>query len=150
MDLRTRHFGGIQVDDSKVIRFEEGLPGFPDDREFVLIVDEDDSQKNDKNMFYWLQSVNDGDTAFPMINVYNIMPSYNPMVVKDQVEEIEAMGDNLEIYNIVTIPEDAKKMTVNLKAPVVINNKTNKGKQVILNNDEYGVRHYIFDQMQSR
>ena len=49
-------------------------------------------------------------------------------------------GFNLEedaIFSIVTLGKKDQNMTANLKAPIVINIKENKGKQVILPNDKY-------------
>jgi flagellar assembly factor FliW len=52
------------------------------------------------------------------------------------------------IYSIVVVPEDLSKMTANLKAPVLINTENNKGKQVILNNEDYPIKYYILQQLQ--
>jgi flagellar assembly factor FliW len=77
------------------------------------------------------------------------MPDYNPLVEPDEVSELGELGDAaLEIYNITVIPEEIKQMRVNLKAPIVINPVTMKGKQIIVSNDEYNVRHYIFDELE--
>ncbi len=147
MKVRTRDFGELDIKEDKIIRFEDGLPGFPNEKELVLISDEEFKDCS----ICWLQSVNNEETSFAVMNVYDVLPSYNPMADQDQLETIgNVEGNELQILNVVTIPEDYKKMTVNLKAPIVINNRTNKGKQVILNNDDYGIRHYVFDQLKSR
>ena len=38
-------------------------------------------------------------------------------------------------------------MTVNLKAPIVINTITKKGMQIIAENEEYEIRHNIFNDL---
>ncbi len=142
MKLKTRHFGEIDINENNIIRFENGLPGFPNDKDLIVVTDDSDKDAP----VCWLQSVNDGNTAFALLNVYSLMPNYNPKVEKEHVSSLgEIKDDSLVIYNIINIPEDMHKATVNLKAPVVINSKTKKGQQVILENDEYGIRHYIFD-----
>lgn len=140
MKLATRHFGEIEYDPDMEIDFDEGMPGFFDMKKYVLVANEDDDP------FCWLQSIDDPDLAFIMIRIYDLLPNYDPIV---DVEEIESLGGvegaELLIYNIVVIPDDIKQMRVNLKAPVVINPKAKKGKQVVLNNDDYSIRYYIYE-----
>jgi len=40
-------------------------------------------------------------------------------------------------------------MTANLKAPIIINAKNNKGKQAILDNDEYLIKHPILEELKN-
>ncbi len=141
MKLTTKHFGEIEIDDSKILNFEDGVPGFEDAKKFILLKDE----KDEDNLFYWIQSIDDGDLAFALIDMLKVMPDYDPMV---PIEELSALGDfenkDLVNYNILVIPEDVKEMTANLLAPIVINNATKKGKQIISTND-YEVKYKIFE-----
>lgn len=144
MQLFTKHFGEIDFDEDRVITFSHGLPGFPDMQRFLLLTG---STPND--LFYWLQCIDDGDLAFALIDVYQVMPDYNPLVEPEEIAELGSLSDEgLEIYNIAVIPEEIKQMRVNLKAPIVINPATKKGMQVIVSNDEYSIRHYIFDELE--
>ncbi|MDR1209241.1 MAG: flagellar assembly protein FliW [Clostridiales bacterium] len=145
MRLHTKHFGDIDVDDGKVIEFKEGLPGFPKLTKFVLLADERGTGGEMNGMFYWLQSVENPDTAFVLVNMVRYMPEYNPLVEEDQMEGLgEFNPDKFVIYNIAVIPDNVREATVNLKAPVVINDENHQGKQVICSNDEYTVRHFMF------
>ena len=49
----------------------------------------------------------------------------------------------VETYVIVSIPPDPKKMSINLKGPILINTKTKKAKQLVLVNSTYKVIHYM-------
>ncbi len=138
MNLKTKNFGNIEVKGNEVVTFDNGIPGFEDKTRFTLI-------SNDENqVFTWLQSLDDGDLAFVLLDVGAIMPEYDPKIDTNTLSDIGDINNNLLIYNIVVIPEDTENMTVNLKAPIVINKDTKKGKQVIATNDEYTIRHYIF------
>ena len=147
MLLRTKHFGEIDCDGSAVITFEEGLPGFSDSQ-YVLLAD------NPNDMFCWLQSVEDEDLAFVLMDVKQVMPGYNPQI---DTEMLESLGDGsgsvslseLSCYNIAVVPDDLQKLRVNLKAPILINTATRKGKQVIASNEDYVVRHYIFEEIET-
>ena len=142
--FKTKHFGEIEYDEEKVLSFPDAIPGFPDATRFLLM-NKDESE----DMFFWLQCLDDGDVAFTLMDVYQVLGDYDPMV---DSEEIQALGDisgaPLNIYNIVVIPEDVKQMRVNLKAPIVINTDTGVGKQVICSNEDYKIRFYIFEEFE--
>ena len=50
-------------------------------------------------------------------------------------------SSELTIYAVVTIPEDPREATLNLMAPIVINERGRRGRQVILHESKYSVRH---------
>ena len=80
----------------------------------------------------------------------NITKDYNP-VVEDEwllpIGNIES-EDDLFVLVILTVPSDLTRMTANLKAPVIINTRTMKGCQLIVNNDDYDVRYNVYDYVQ--
>jgi len=138
MKICTKHFGEIEIDELKVIDFEEGLPGFPDDKQFILLENE--------APFWWLQSVTDGENAFILMDAFSAVPGYNPLVEEDDIKCLGVYSpEDFLIYNIVTLPENVEEMTVNLLAPVVINSVAKKGKQVIARNEDYAIKHYLFN-----
>lgn len=143
MKLKTKFFGEILIDKEKIIMFEDGIPGFENLKKFLFMTD---SKEN--SPICWLQSIDEIDIVFTMVDFLSIVPEYKPIVEINQVESLgEFELDDLLIYNIMVIPEDIKKATVNLKAPIVINYKNKKGKQLILNNDEYEIKHFIYDKI---
>ncbi|MCL2851476.1 MAG: flagellar assembly protein FliW [Defluviitaleaceae bacterium] len=156
MKLNTRHFGEINIDESKIVVFEEGLPGFEDLTRFALFHDESEARNPEDSdaqeisaggVFLWLQSIDDGETAFVLLNTFLFMPNYNPNLEEGALDSIgECDPDDLIIRNIAVIPDKLENMTVNLCAPVVINAATLKGKQVMVTNKEYHVRHRIIQE----
>ena len=144
MELETKHFGILKYTAEFVYDFDEGLPGFGDLKKFILI---SDGEPN--GLFYWLQSMEDGEVAFALMDVYQVKPDYNPLVEPELLQDLGDFSDNtLNIYNVCVVPDEIAQMRVHLKAPVVINMQTRKGKQVICNNEEYGIRHLIFEEME--
>lgn len=141
--LSTRHFGEIEYDPQKIISFPQGLPGFPDSTRFLLM-----SEDPDEEMFFWLQSIDDGAVAFTLMDVYKVLPDYDPQVDQDELAELGQVSGTLEILNIVVIPDYVRQMRVNLRAPIVINNDTGMGKQVICTNDDYPIRFMIFEELE--
>ena len=49
-----------------------------------------------------------------------------------------------------TVPADLKEMTVNLKAPIIINADTRKGIQLIVENQDYEVKYKIYDVLKNK
>jgi flagellar assembly factor FliW len=143
MQLNTRHFGTLEIDEKEIINFPEGLPGFIHIKKYVILANgEGDSP------FRWLQSVDEPDLAFAVVDPFSVKKDYSINIGDDvtDVLGIESAEDVL-IYSIVVVPEDVSKISMNLKAPVIINTRNNKGMQVILDTDEYGVRHYILEEL---
>jgi len=142
--LQTRHFGEVTYDLDRVITFEDGIPGFPDSKRYMLM-----SETEDEDTFFWLQSVDEGDVAFTLMDVYKVLPDYDPQVDRFEVDELGPLAETpLLIYNIVVIPDYVRQMRVNLRAPVVINLNTGLGKQMICTNDDYSIRFMIFEELE--
>jgi len=138
MNVETRNFGTIEVNDDDVLYFDEGLPGFPGDRRFVLLTE-------GENPICYLQSVDNGDVAFVVADLVSIMPNYSPQVAEEHLGNIgECDDEDLLVLNICTVSTTMEDSTVNLKAPIVINVAAKKGKQVICSNEEYMINAPLF------
>jgi len=139
MEIMTRDFGKIEIVKSDIISFNSGLPGFENQKEFILLPLAEDSP------FIIMQSVEDPDIAFVTVEPGNLIQNYE-FEISDKIEnnlKIESMS-NLLILNIITLKDDFKNSTVNLSAPIVINLEEKLGQQVILDDQRYQVRYKIF------
>ncbi|MDR0671910.1 MAG: flagellar assembly protein FliW [Oscillospiraceae bacterium] len=142
MQIATTRFGDITISDQKVICFEEGLPGLETFRRFVLLSTEDTKP------FHWLQSLDDPDVSLAVINPYQLFSDYKPMIAETVFThlDIEETEDVL-VLTVAVIPQDFKKMTANLLAPILINTKNNTGQQVILEGGDYSLRQPIYNEI---
>ena len=145
MLLNAKHFGQIEYSASDIITFEEGLPGFKE-TQFLLLAD------NPDDLFQWLQSVEDEDLTFVLVDVKQIMPDYQPKIDQETIDSLSEgdIEDSVKYLNVAVVPEEIEKMRVNLKAPIAINKHSRKGKQIIAGNEEYGIRHYIFEEISQK
>lgn len=133
MKAATRLFGEIEIEDEKVIRFEHGIIGFPDLVNFTLIFDE---EKEVGNSISWLQSLDEPEWVFPVLDPLVICPDYNPVVEDEMLKPLgDISTENLFVLVTVTIPSNIEDMAVNLKAPVIINTDTKKACQLIIDDD---------------
>lgn len=142
MKAKTRLFGEIEIEDEKIITMEQGIIGFPDLKRFTLIFDSD---RGEESSIRWLQSMDDGDIALPVMVPTDLIPDYNPSVNNDLLEPLgELKPENIYLLVTVTVPEKIEEIAINLKAPIIINMACNLGSQVIVEGD-YEVRHKIYD-----
>ena len=140
MVIKTRIFGEVTVDDEKMINFPNGIVGFPELTDFALI---HDAEKGNQGGIRWLQSVQEPNFAMPVVDPLVIRTDYNPSV-DDELLKVLGEGDDLLVLVTITVPSDLKKMSINLKAPLVVNVDTRKAVQVILEED-FPVKFQIYD-----
>lgn len=145
MSIETRLFGKIEIDVNKIINFQDGIIGYENLKQFMIIHDSD----NENAKVLWLQSLDDGDIAFPVIDPLVIRPDYNPTVEDELFKSIgEIVDGDIFVLTTLTVPSDITKITTNLRAPIVINPVTMKGCQIIVDNEEYLVKYPIYDIIQ--
>lgn len=142
MKAATRLFGEIEIDESKIITFEDGIIGFPDIKKFTLIFDE---EKEGRPSISWLQSMDEPEIAFPVMDPLFVCETYNPSVEEELLKNLGTIKeDNLYVLVTVTVPQNIKELAVNLKAPIVINTDTRKASQIIVE-DDLPVRYRIYE-----
>lgn len=147
MKAKTRFFGEIEIADDKIITMGKGMIGFPELTKFALIFDEEKDQKQFSIM--WLQSMDDGDVAFPVIIPTQVKPDYAPTVSEEIVSPLgELTSDNTYMLVTVKVPKNITKIACNLKAPIVINTDNNKAVQLIVE-DDFDVHYPIYSQIQA-
>jgi flagellar assembly factor FliW len=125
----TLHFGEIEVSQEYIFHFPEGILGFEYLRDFVLISEEETVP------FKWLVSIEEPHIGFPLLSPWLIDLDYNPGKNFD--------NDKLVFFCIVTLEDENHQMTINLKAPVILNSDTLNGEQIILTTDKYSTNFVI-------
>lgn len=143
MTVNTRYFGEIELADDKVITFDNGLFGFEEYKRFALIFNSD---AKERPSISWLQSVDEQALALPVMIPTIVMPDYNPVIEDNALASIGDWNeDNISVLVTVTVPEDLKQMTTNMKAPIIINTDSMKGVQTVVENQDYEIRYHIYE-----
>lgn len=142
MEITTRHFGVIEIEEDKLLEFPQGLIGFEDARQFCLI------GKPEVAPYRWLQCVNRPELTLVVLPVVSVRPGYvlalNPEERKRfRLEE----GEEPILLAIVVVAADPAGSTVNLVAPVVINEQARTGGQIINDAGAYRTRHNLKDEL---
>lgn len=147
MKIDTRIFGEIEIDDEKVLTFENGIIGFPDMKHFVLIHDE---EKGTNAGIRFLQSVEEPGFAMPVMDPLVVKPDYDPEVDDELLKSAgNVTPDNILVLVTVSVPRDLTKMSVNLQGPLVINVEEHKACQIIVESGNYPVKFPIYDILQA-
>ena len=142
MQINTVRFGLIDVDESKLILFEEGIPGLEEYKKYALL------QFEESYPIIWLQSVEEGAICLPVLDTFTVINDYVFDIEDEDVKHLELKGpEDLHVVSVVVIPDEIKGMTANLAAPIIINTVLGKAKQIVLSGSNYNVRTPIFPEI---
>lgn len=139
MRIESTRLGEIEVDDKDIITFASGLPGYEDEKSFVII------PVTDNSPFYYMQAVKNPDLCLVVCIPFVFFPDYEVELPDEVIVDLEASsGEELAVYAVVTIPENFKEATANLLAPVIVNARNRKGIQYVPVKSQYQLKHRIF------
>lgn len=129
----------MKVTEEEKIHFPEPLPGFEELLDYIIIQFYEDSDS-----LLCLQSVDESDLAFVLVNPVYAVDKYAPALSDEDLAALCADKDTpLAFYAIAVIHDDWKDSTINLKCPVVVNPDKMLGKQIITDDPAYSMRHPI-------
>ena len=117
------------------ILFKKGLPGFENYKTFII------GEVEGNSKLKLINSTENEHIGFIAISPFDIKKDYEIKLDGETLKflEIESPKDVI-LLNIITLGKTLEKSTVNLKAPLVINIRNNKGKQLILQDDKYAIK----------
>jgi flagellar assembly factor FliW len=142
--IKTGRFGQLTVGDDETIHVPQGILGFPDYKKYCLV------DPGDETLILWLQCLDNPDVAFPVLEPKIFRPDYAARLSAAELRELKLENINQSaVFSILTISEDVTLMTANLKAPLVINLKQQVAKQVVLQENEYSIKHLMFKELRS-
>ena len=140
MEISTKYFDTVSVSEKDIIRFQNGLFGFESLKEYVLISFEPGSDS-----LMCLQSTQDSELAFILMNPFNLKKDYEPTLTDADAKDLEITEATIGVfyYAVCVVKDDVSESTVNLKCPVVINPDNQTAKQLILDDERYSFRHSL-------
>ncbi|WP_438447384.1 flagellar assembly protein FliW [Gorillibacterium sp. sgz5001074] len=139
MKLQTAQLGEIEYQEDQVIVFDQGIPGFEDQKEYILLGPEELAP------FSILQSVQDGNLSFIVTDPFLFYKNYEIELSEPVQEQLEFSEEkDVAIWSIITLTGSLEDATINLQAPLVIHSAKRVGKQIILHDSPYKTRHRLF------
>jgi flagellar assembly factor FliW len=141
MNINTKYHGEIEVKSEDVLTFEDGIPGFKEEKQFVLV------PFPANEWFHILQSMTTPELGFVVTNPFVFFKEYDFELEQAIVELLEnPSGKEVKVLSILTVRDPLNESTANLQAPLIINLSNRKAKQVILTNSKYQTKHLVFAQ----
>ncbi len=134
MIIQTSRFGQLEVESERLITFDEGILGFPDQKEYALI------QTGVGSGFYWLQSVDTPGLAFVVCDPRLFVADYQVPVKLDDLGGI-GLSDPEKAQVFVIVNKIGDLLTGNFQGPLVVNVVNRHARQLVLSDKRYSTRH---------
>lgn len=134
-------FGTLSVRPQTSLCFPQGLLGFGDFRDFALA-----ELPNSKHpQFKALQCLTDPNLAFLVAPLASDSQAIDPVDVEEACETLSIAREDLAILLIVTVrrDDDGSHVSVNLRAPVLVDTRQRVARQYVLPNNKYEIRHRL-------
>lgn len=133
--INTNYFGELEIDEEFIFHFKDGMLGFEDLHDYVLISEESTAP------FKWLISVDEPEIGFPLLSPWHIDVFYDPGIKYDMEKQV--------LFVVITLEDENGEMSANMKAPVIFNIETQTGEQIILPSDKYTTNYVIAKKQKS-
>lgn len=127
MNIQTTRFGEMQVNEKDILSFPQGILGFPESKNYILIESEDPS------IFAWLQSVNEPELCFIVTDPFLFKGDYSVNLTTQEIEQLSVKTAK-EVNILAIVSANARnngRLTTNLMAPLVVNATNRVGYQII-------------------
>lgn len=139
MQIKSKLLGDIEAEESQFIYFPDGIPAFENEKKFLLI------EMQETTPFFYLQSVINPNLCFILADPFAFLPAYQIELEKEQEKRLQLQdASEANIFVILTIPEDFRKTTANLLAPLIVNRTNRRGLQYVPVRSEYSTKYPIF------
>lgn len=145
MKIATKYHGELEVIEQDTISFPNGLPGFQEEKQFMIIPFSEDG------MFQILQSINTPQLGLVMTNPFVFFSDYDFQLEDQAIETLKVnTPEDVVVYTILTVQDPLDKTTANLQAPIVMNKASKLGKQLILTGTSYLTKHQLFEKAEAK
>jgi flagellar assembly factor FliW len=135
---QTARFGRIHVRPDEVIVFPNGIPPFGAYSRYCLI------ELRAEAPVQWIQCLDEPALVFAAINPVLVVPEYAIEITEADARDLELRAsDDASLLALLAAHEHPRRVTANLRAPIVINHVRRLGKQVILPAADYAVQHVV-------
>ncbi len=134
MIIETSRFGQLEVDEDRLLTFDDGILGFPDQHRYALI------QTGEGSGFYWLQAIDTADLAFVVCDPRLFVADYQVPVKLEDLQTID-LTDPAEAQVFIIVNKVTDLLTGNFQGPLVINVENRRGRQLVLSDKRYSTRH---------
>lgn len=136
MMIETKLLGEVEINESEILTFEQGLLGLPEYKKYILLSLDVDLP------LALLQSTEEASIGFVVAFPYAFKKDFEFDLSEEDIQDLKIVSPEDAItYAIVTLKESFDDSTINLLAPLVINTKNKTAKQIVLqDNSQYSLQ----------
>ena len=124
MIVNTTRFGDVEIEVDDVLSFPAGILGYKNSRRWVILADKENPA------VAWFQSLDHSDLAMAVVSPRRFVKDYQIKISEKQIEPLLISSLN-QAYVLCFVSRHQRKLTVNLRAPIVINLDRGLGMQVV-------------------
>ena len=124
MEVLSTRFGMLSVQPQDELFFEHGLIGLEDCKRWVVLTD------SENHALGWLQSIENAHIAFGVVSPRRFVPDYQLHVDRDDLRVLE-LDNSRDAEVVVVASRQEAGLTLNLRAPLIINVEKRRGCQVV-------------------
>ena len=129
MEINTSRFGAVEIAPEDILLFPRGLAGFEECRHWILLAD------GENEAVAWLQSISRPDLALAVVSPRRFAPHYQVRVAKSELAALE-LALHEQAYVLCVLSKNDGRLTLNLKAPLIINLDQRLGRQVVTTDEQ--------------
>jgi flagellar assembly factor FliW len=139
MILNTTYHGAKEYEEKDIIKFNNGIPGFENLKHFIHF------SLEENEFFSIIHSIEDLTIGLVVVSPFYVMKDYEIDLNDEMVKALNIENSkDVTLLNTVSLNSDISKITVNMRAPIVINIKSRLGEQIILNDEKYLIKQPLF------
>jgi len=129
MQISTTRFDSVEIEADDILLFSSGLIGFEECRHWVILAD----AENDA--VAWLHCITHPEVAVPVISPRRFLNDYQVRVGRSELAPLQLSAVD-QAYVLAIVSKNDHRLTINLKAPLIINLDGRMGRQVIASDDQ--------------
>lgn len=139
MVFQTKYFGEVECREDEIFHFPTGLPGFEEERSFLLIPFEGSG-----GTMLSLQSTATPALSFVVMDPFSLLSDYEPALSESDLRQFGVeRWDELSYCALCVVKSPVSESTVNLKCPIALHLGRHEGRQIIMETDRYHMRHLL-------
>jgi flagellar assembly factor FliW len=128
-EIHTTRFGVLQIESDDIIEFPRGILGMENLHEWVLFADAENPQLG------WLQSAQQPEVALAVVSPRRFITNYQVRVARRELTPLQ-LAKTEDAHVLAIVSKNDRHITLNLKAPLVINLSARLGCQIVTKGDQ--------------
>lgn len=139
MEFISKVHGKLEYEEKDIIEFKKEIPGLVGLSKFIL------KELDGYEPFKLLQSLENDELGLILLSPFEVMDDYEVKLTDETIKNLKINApEDIMLYTTVTLNSDVKKITTNLKAPIVINIIKGLGEQIIVDKKKYEIKHPMY------